>query len=106
MINTLSPEQVKELMISEPETLLLDVREQWEYDVVHLPGSILAPMSEFMKHLESLDKDKKTVVYCHHGARSLSVCAFLTSKGFTDVANLDGGINEYALTVDKTLARY
>lgn len=97
---------MQELLQAEPETLLLDVREKWEYDLVHIPGCTLIPMSQFMNHLDTLNKDKKTVVYCHHGSRSFNVCAFLVSKGFKEVYNLDGGINDYAMLVDKTLATY
>jgi rhodanese-related sulfurtransferase len=104
MIKSFSAQEVKKLLDTDPGIELLDVRELWEYDIVHIPGARLVPMSEFQIHFPTLDKNKKTVVLCHHGSRSLNVCAFLASKGFQHVYNLEGGINAYATLVDPSLA--
>lgn len=106
MVNSLSTPELKHILDTEKEIVLLDVREQWEYDIVHIPGSRLAPLSSFQMHLNSLDRQSRIIVYCHHGARSRSVCEFLAANNFTDVTNVEGGIDAYAALVDPSLPRY
>lgn len=85
---------------------LLDVREAWEYELVHIAGALHIPMDEIPERLAELPTDQALVVVCHHGMRSMHVAQFLESRGFADVANLDGGIDAWAATVDPALARY
>lgn len=86
--------------------VLLDVREQWEYDICHLNDSSLIPMGQLPNRLDELNKDEETVVICHHGVRSLQVCYFLTSAGFSNLINLSGGLAAWALDIDKDMATY
>ena len=86
--------------------LLLDVREDWEYAIAHLPGSLLIPMGQIPGRYESLPRDRPVVVYCHHGMRSAQIVTFLSSRGFTQVHNLTGGIDAWATEVDPALPRY
>ena len=89
-----------------PDTVQrLDVREQWEYDLAHLPGAILIPLGELVERWQELDPDRPLVAYCHHGMRSLSGLRFLMSQGFTDLANLKGGIDAYS-RLDPSVPRY
>ncbi len=55
---------------------------------------------------EQLDKDKQTVVLCHHGVRSQNVAQFLVDKGFQRVANVSGGIDAYSRLVDRSVPLY
>lgn len=86
--------------------VLLDVREPWEYDICHLHDSTLIPMGQLANRVQELNKDEETVVICHHGVRSLQVCYFLTSAGFTNLINLSGGLAAWALDIDKDMATY
>lgn len=86
--------------------LLLDVREPWEFEICKLEGSQLIPMREIPLRIKELDKERETVVICHHGVRSLQVGYFLESSGFTDVINLSGGVAAWAGEVDSTMATY
>jgi len=90
----------------ESAPLLLDVREQWEYDICHLAGSLLVPMGQITKVANTFESDRETVVICHHGIRSRSVCAYLEQIGMTQVINLTGGIAAWSQEVDSTLATY
>ena len=83
--------------------LLLDVREPWEYRIVHLEGSTLVPMRQIPQQAEALDPDRETVVICHHGIRSRQVARFLESRGFSNVINLAGGIDAWARNTDPEL---
>ena len=86
--------------------LLRDVRQNWEYDLCHLEGSLLIPMGQIPTQLEELDKDRETVVICHHGIRSRQIGYYLEQVGFDNVINLKGGLNAWAKIIDKNMATY
>jgi rhodanese-related sulfurtransferase len=102
------PAQVKECLDKKVPMLLLDVRRQGEWDTVHLPGARLVPLDQLHLRLEELEswKDRRVVVYCHHGVRSLRGTKFLRDKGFTDIHSMAGGIDAWSLIVDPALRRY
>ena len=85
---------------------LLDVREQSEYEIVHLEGGQLLTEDLVGEMLEGWPPDTPIVCYCHHGVRSMQAALFLAGKGFTDVTSMAGGIDAWALQIDPTLARY
>lgn len=86
--------------------LLLDVRQDWEYDICHLQGSLLIPMAHIPTELDELDKDRETVVICHHGIRSRQIGYYLEQAGFDNIINLKGGLNAWAKIIDKNMATY
>lgn len=75
------------------DAVILDVREQDEWDAGHAPGAIHIPLGELPARLDELpDTDAGTLaVTCRGGGRSSRAVAWLTQQGF-DVANLDGGM--------------
>lgn len=91
---------------SETAPLLLDVREEWEYEYCHIAGSILIPMGQVPAHLEELDKAREIVVICHHGIRSRHIGMYLEHAGFSNVINLEGGVEQWAADVEPTMRRY
>ena len=91
---------------ADPPPLLLDVREPWEYQTVHLPRSKLIPMMQIPAALSQLDQNEEIVVICHHGIRSRQVAYFLEGNGFRNVINLYGGIDAWAREVDSSLPIY
>lgn len=87
----------------EKGALLVDVREQNEFDDSRIPGSILIPLSEFPQRYSELPKDKDIVMQCRSGARSGRTTEFLLQNGYTRVVNMAGGIlawNEAGLGVE------
>jgi rhodanese-related sulfurtransferase len=86
--------------------LLLDVREPWEFEICHLEGSRLVPMRQIPAALPTLDRQRETVVVCHHGIRSRQVAIYLEQIGFTRVINLGGGVDAWAREVDQGMAIY
>ena len=86
--------------------LLLDVREPWEFDICRIDGSRLLPMHQILRHLGELDRERETVVICHHGIRSRQVAYFLERQGFTRIINLQGGLDAWAQQVDPVMAIY
>ena len=85
---------------------VLDVRERWEFETVHLLGSLLLPLSELAHGSALLDKDAEYIALCHHGMRSEMAASWLRNQGFARVVNLVGGIDAYSIEVDPSLPRY
>jgi rhodanese-related sulfurtransferase len=89
---------------------LIDVREPEEWAIAQLPKFVNLPLSQFSQWSEQiatqLDPQTETIVLCHHGVRSAQMCQWLTHQGFTNVGNVVGGIEEYAIQVDSELPRY
>lgn len=86
--------------------VLLDVREPLEVQTASIDGSLDIPMGEIKSRVQELDPDGHIVVMCHHGARSLSVTAWLRREGFENVQSMAGGIDAWSLEVDPTVPRY
>jgi rhodanese-related sulfurtransferase len=99
---------VKELLDADEDFLLLDCREQDEYDLVRIGGSRLIPLGEIPARLSELEpyRNKRIVAHCHHGGRSLQITQWLRSQGFTTVQNMMGGIDSWALLIETSLPRY
>jgi rhodanese-related sulfurtransferase len=108
-IPEISPEALAGLLRGPPGSrpVLVDVRTPEEHALVALPDSLLLPLSELGSRSAEIEalQGKEVVVYCHHGVRSLRGAAFLASKGI-QATSLAGGIDAYALGVDKSLKRY
>jgi rhodanese-related sulfurtransferase len=92
-----SVQQGKE-MIDSGEVFILDVRTQEEYDEGHIMGSTLIPVDELDSRLKELPRDKKILVYCGTGHRSLTASEKLENSGFTQIYNMKGGITEWINT--------
>lgn len=88
------------------QPVLLDVRENWEFATCHIAGSTQIAMNTIPARIEELDDEAEIVCICHHGARSMSVAAFLERNGFAKVTNLTGGIHAWATQVDTTMPTY
>jgi rhodanese-related sulfurtransferase len=78
---------------------ILDVREPEEYEEGHIPGAILAPISQFMAHIGKLNKQHHYHVVCYSGARSQVVAEYLGKQGF-QVTNVMGGMSMYRGSLD------
>lgn len=84
-----------EAMTGQKGTVLLDVREPYEFNDCRIPGSINIPASTLKREYGKLDKEAAIVVYCRTGRRSLDACGFLDEKGFKKVINMVGGISAW-----------
>jgi len=89
-----------------PRPLLLDVRENWEFETCHIAGSTQIPMHLVPVRVVELDDDQEIVCICHHGVRSMQVAAFLEHNGFNNITNLTGGIHAWAAQVDSSMPKY
>lgn len=93
---------------ADDDFLLLDCRETDEHELVHIDGATLIPMSELMQRVRELEphRERDIVVYCHHGMRSQQVAMWLRQQGYDRAQSLSGGIDQWAVEIDSTLARY
>ena len=105
-IAQLTPQQVQDCLKKPPAPLLLDVREEWEFEHVSLPESQHVPLAELPAMVHELDPEQPIVCICHHGMRSLRAVHFLAHHGFAEVHDLAGGIDAWAVQQDPTMARY
>ncbi len=72
--------------------VLVDVREQAEWDEAHIDGATFLPLSQLEVRFAELPKNKALVLQCRSGKRSLTAANFLQENGYEDVTNLEGGI--------------
>jgi rhodanese-related sulfurtransferase len=77
------------------DVLVLDVREPSEYDQGHIPGVTLIPMGQVADRLSEIPKDKTVIVTCRSGNRSGQITDYLRQQGYTDVHNMQGGIQAW-----------
>ena len=98
----ISGAEAKALMESESGYIILDAREQDEYDEGHIPGAILIPYGEIADRAEKElpDKDQLILVYCRSGRRSKIAAEELVKLGYTNVKEF-GGIIDWKYEIVK-----
>ena len=102
MYEQITAEEAKKIMNSGEEHIILDTREQDEFDEGHIPGAILIPYTEIENKAEEMlpDKDKLILVYCRSGRRSKIAAESLAKLGYTNVKEF-GGIIDWPYEVEK-----
>lgn len=113
MVTPIRPSQLKAWMNSVQDfgaAVVLDVREPFELNTASIKADgfelLTIPMGIVPVRLSELDQNRPIACLCHHGARSMQVASFLVARGFTQVANIAGGINAWSTEVDSTVPRY
>ena len=101
-----TPRELQSRLARGEELQLIDVREQFEWDIARIPGARLVPLATLPDVVETLDRDREVVVYCKGGSRSRAAATHLADAGFPRVTNLTGGILRWQAEVDPTLPRY
>ena len=103
-------QQMKKMIDNHEDFLLIDVREEPEWDICKIKGAKLIPLSQIMNRnidiLEDIEKDKNIVLYCHTGARSSEALQILRDEGFKNLKNLVGGIDAWANEIDQEVTIY
>jgi len=102
MYEQITPEEAKKIMDSGEEHIVLDTREQDEFDEGHIPNAILIPYTEIENNAIEMipDKDKLILVYCRSGRRSKIAAESLAKLGYTNVKEF-GGIIDWPYEVEK-----
>lgn len=91
---------------SRENPVLLDVRENWEFETCHIEGARLMPMNTVPVTVADLEAEQPIVCICHHGVRSMHVATYLEQQGYSQVINLSGGIHAWAQQVDRSMPTY
>ena len=98
-VNAITVEEARDLLAS-GNAIMIDVREQDEWDAARIDGTVFAPLSQMPQAWDALDlpKDKTVIVQCKSGGRSGRVCEYVgpTAKDGQPVVNLSGGIMAWA----------
>ena len=102
----ISPATLAAWLAAPSPPLVVDVREPWEVGICALPGSLNVPLGELPARLAELPSDRRLVLLCHHGMRSMQATAWLRRQGRDAATNLAGGIDAWAETVEPGMARY
>jgi rhodanese-related sulfurtransferase len=99
---------VKSLLDDGADFFLLDCREPVEYQIAKIDRATLIPMSQLPERIAELEehRQRRIVVHCHHGGRSLQVTHWLRQQGFSQAQNMMGGIDVWAVEIDRSLPRY
>ncbi|MDG3008755.1 molybdopterin-synthase adenylyltransferase MoeB [Rhodococcus sp. D2-41] len=111
--DTIGAAELHGLIESGADVRLVDVREQVEWDIVHLPGATLVPNSSIQSAgvdgvgaLLGLPAEDPVVLYCKSGVRSAQALELLRAAGYRNLRHLEGGIEAWASVVDPTMVRY
>jgi adenylyltransferase/sulfurtransferase len=102
----IEPSELEREWATNPDLVVLDVREPHEYEIARIDGARLIPLSELPARLRELDGRAEIVTHCHHGVRSLQALALLKGAGFAKVRSLQGGIDAWSVAVDPEVPRY
>lgn len=103
----ISVEETHRLLTTAPaDTVLIDVREPYEFEICRIAGAEPIPMRQIPERLAELPRDKHLLIHCHHGGRSLRVTEFLRAQGLARVSNVAGGIEAWSERIDSALQRY
>ena len=97
----ITPEEAKQIMDSEEGYIILDVREQDEYDAGHIPGAILIPYTQIDEKANEVlpDKEQLILVYCRSGRRSKIAAEALAELGYSNIKEF-GGIIDWPYEVE------
>src|SRR5438046_2196669 len=85
---------------------LIDVREPFEYEIARIDGAKLIPLGEIADRTDELQREQPIVVHCHSGKRSAQAVRLLQQRGFSNVYNLEGGIDAWSDQIDPTVRKY
>jgi len=105
-VSEIQPAHLAERLARGERPEIIDVREPYEWQIGHIPGARLVPLSHIAAEIPRLEKNRETILYCKLGARSMYAAQQLADAGLADVRNLAGGILRWIDEVDPSMPRY
>ena len=99
----ITAEEAKSMMVEQPDAVILDVREQDEYDAGHIPGAMLLTVGTINEETAASvipEKDTVVLVYCRSGNRSKTASQALVDLGYTQIYEF-GGIKDWPYEVER-----
>jgi adenylyltransferase/sulfurtransferase len=85
---------------------IIDVREPDEYQISHINGIPLFPLSTLQQRFTELDPNQQYYIHCKSGVRSLRALQFLREQGFKYLKSVKGGISAWADEIDHSVPKY
>lgn len=98
-------QELSEKLKAGEEVWLLDVREDYEYQLANIGGNLI-PLNKVLHQKERIPRDKQVVVMCKMGGRSQKAIELLKEQGFDNLVNLKGGITAWQKEIDSSLLAY
>lgn len=98
-------EELKSRLDGGENLFLLDVRDEYEYEISNIGGHLI-PLPELSKRLNELSPRHEIVTLCKMGPRGVKAVELLQKKGFQKVSNLRGGIHAWSDRVDRSVRKY
>lgn len=80
-----------QIVDTDTDHVLIDVREEDEYADVHVPHAINLPLSELQARFGEVPKEGTVMLICRSGGRSAQAASFLATQGYDNLTNIDGG---------------
>lgn len=105
-IPAISPAAFEAERLGSSPPVIIDVRAPGEHAILHVPGALLIPVDDIDQHVERLQPDRRTIVYCKSGVRSARAVQQLQAHGFHDIASLSGGVIAWAKAFATDAALY
>ena len=102
----LSVHAIKQRLDAGEPLILLDIREPYELILSRLDHQLHIPMSQMSERWREIPRDRPIVVFCHHGVRSVNLLNQLQAAGFTNLINMEGGIDAWAKEIDPAVPLY
>jgi len=104
-VREIQAEDLKSRLDSGENLFLLDVRDEYEFEISNIGGHLI-PLPELPKRLDELNLDAEIVALCKMGPRGVKAVELLQKQGFTNVSNLRGGIFAWSDRVDRSVRKY
>jgi Rhodanese-related sulfurtransferase len=105
-IRSITPLELAQRLAHGDDIDVVDVREEFEWEIARIPGARLVPLAQISREKDSFAPTRETVLYCKTGVRSMQAARQLASAGAGNLANLTGGIVRWREDVDATLPLY
>lgn len=106
ILKSIAVEQLQQWLNDNTSVQLIDVREDHEWEICHIPQAIHVPMRQVAAVMHQWQPQQRIAVLCHHGMRSHMIGQQLVAAGFRDVYNVEGGIHAWSVKVDNKMMQY
>jgi adenylyltransferase/sulfurtransferase len=105
-IPEISVSELKRRMDAGEPLTLIDVREDYEYEIARIDGARLFPLRQLRDRMDEIPREGDVVIHCHSGIRSAHAVQLLQKAGYRKASNLVGGIDAWSREIDPAVPRY
>ena len=106
-IEEITAVELRDLLDSNPNLQIIDVREGFEYEIAKIPNTKLIPLGEVVARSHEIDASQTAVIHCKGGVRSAKAITALKENGYQGrLINLKGGIGAWSDDVDRSVPKY